>query len=123
MAFSLDPNLIDQMNTLLQIEDQVHGRMNSIAFKIFKKLTFDVENADITTLPETISDTLNSEFLTSSFDFWTLLTEKFQKLNKIKIVLGPMANVEGEVTLYFPLTGIGSLKVTGFSQDFFNVFC
>ena len=61
----LDDNLVQNATEVTGMSALPQGKMGQLAYRMFKSAKITTEADDISTLPQNIQDTLNSDFLTS----------------------------------------------------------
>ena len=116
----LDDSLVQSAAEVTGMSEAPPGKLGSLLYKMFKGASITAESDDISALPQNIQDTLNSDFLTSQFDVWGKASEGLSMMGKIPEILKSLGQVEGDVQVYFPLTDVGALRMTGYSQGFWD---
>jgi hypothetical protein len=120
VTVTLNQNLVESVTAVMGMDDQIQGKIPAIAYKFFKKFSFEVETDDISTLPNVIQKTMDSDTLKGYFNFWGETVKAFSEMGKLGKVMTMLSNVEGEINIFFPLADVGALRVKAFSNNFFN---
>ena len=124
ITINLDKDLVNKISALTGMDQTQSGQIAHIAYRMFNKLEIDVATDDVTTLPQAFQDAINGGGLIKQALDQVIEPLKMFTSQSSQVIsqLSSLYGVNGPIYTYFPISDLGALRMTSYSQDFWQAF-